>query len=92
VNPSDPTQHLPRKKGFEWNCVVASGQTKEFVLPEGYTIGSPGKNEGATSYHHCEVSIGIEHLGQQVRSPVKTFNVLADEQERLAMFSKPFSE
>jgi hypothetical protein len=93
ANPFDPTQRLPRKKGLEWNAVLAAAETKEFVLPEGYTLGSPvSKDENGRSYHHCEVSIEIEHLDRQARSPIKTFNVLVDEQERLEMFNKPFAE
>lgn len=93
VNPLNASQRLLRKKGFEWNAVVAAGETKEFRLPEGYLIGSPvDKDEFGVGYHKCEISIGIDYFSQQSMSPVKTFEAGVDEGRRLEMFSKPFEE
>lgn len=93
VNPFDSNQRLLRKKPLEWNAVLAAGETKEFTLPEGYLLGSPVKpGEDGRGYHQCEVSIEIDHLGQLVKSPIKTFNVSVDKEGRVEMFSKPFSE
>ena len=91
TNPFDSTQRLLRKKGFEWNAVVTAGETKDFVMPEGYLLGSP-VDKDEHSCHKYEFSIGIDHLGKQEMSPVKTFDVVVDEAKRLEMFSKPFAE
>jgi hypothetical protein len=93
VNPFDSTKRLLRKKGLEWNAVLAAGETREFRMPEGYLAGSPVEPEGnGHGYHQCEISIEIDHLGQHVKSPIKTFNVSVGEEGRTEMFLKPFSE
>jgi hypothetical protein len=93
ANPFNPSERLLRKKGFEWNAVVAAGatETNEFVLPDDFLLGSPvDKDEYGCGYHECEVSIGIDHLNHPTMSPAKKFRAGVDEEHRLEMFEKDF--